>query len=269
MDVVLAPSDEAFDRFFASRDRALWVLTNSRSLAQADAIGCWQRTHDQIDHAAGRAGVAWTPLLRGDSTLRGHVFAEIDAIAPRESVTLFVPAFPEGGRTTRDGQQLVRTEGTERNVVDTEFARDVTFGYRSRRLVDWVAETGAGRPATLIPIEVIRSAGADAVRHALEGATPGTVIIPEATVVDDLLPVALGLLAAERAGRQVVVRSAATFAAHPHGIAGATARIGAPPTWCATAHRLRISYLRRQRPARDARLGWRRADHGVPRHGSE
>lgn len=218
VEVVLAPSDEAFDQFFESRDRALWVLTNSRSLARADAIELVKRTHGQIERAAGRAGVAWVPLLRGDSTLRGHVFAEIDAISQPESVTLFVPAFPEGGRTTRDGQQLVRAEGMERNVADTEFARDITFGYRSHRLVDWVAEVGTGRPATLIPLEVIRSAGVDAVRDALQSSPPGTVIIPEATQVDDLLPVALGLLAAEGAGHQVVVRSAATFAATRTGL---------------------------------------------------
>ena len=38
-------------------------------------------------------------MLRGDSTLRGHVFPETDAIGAERSVMLFVPAFPAGGRT--------------------------------------------------------------------------------------------------------------------------------------------------------------------------
>ena len=213
VDVLLQASDASLDRFFASRVRALYVLTNSRALSREAAVARLVDLHGRVARAAARADTPWFPILRGDSTLRGHVFAEIDAIAAPDAVVLFVPAYPEGGRVTRDGQHLIRIDGEMRNVADTEFARDPFFGYRSRDLSAWVAEVGAGRPARVLTLAELRREGPRAVTAALLAAAPGTVVMPDAETRGDIEHIALGLLDAEVAGRVVVVRSASTFAA--------------------------------------------------------
>jgi len=213
VDVILEPSRPHFDAFFASDERSLYVLTNTRALTRAAATAHLRRVVDLIDEAARRAGVAWLAILRGDSTLRGHVFAEADVLGARYAVLLFVPAFPEGGRVTVDGAQLVEIEGRLRNAADTEFAADPTFGYTSRDLVSWVAEVGDGRQARMVALQAIRDRGSAAIAEALESGPAGSVVIPEAETDDDLRRVALGLLDAEARGATVVIRSASTFAA--------------------------------------------------------
>jgi hypothetical protein len=42
-------------------------------------------------------------VLRGESTLRGHVAVEMRALGPDEAVGLVVPAYPEAGRVTVGG----------------------------------------------------------------------------------------------------------------------------------------------------------------------
>ena len=218
VDVLFGADDALLDRFFSSDRRALWILTNTRAFPEAEATARLKAAHSATAAAAARAGIGWFPILRGDSTLRGHVFAEVDAVAPRTGVTLFVPAFPEGGRVTLDGQHWLRIDGSWHNVADTEFARDAFFGYRSHRLVDWVAEVGGGRHATVVPLQAIRQYGSAAVRDALLNEPDGGVVIPEQESADDIGQSVLGLLDAEAAGRAVTVRSAATFAAARSGL---------------------------------------------------
>jgi uncharacterized protein YgbK (DUF1537 family) len=220
VDVVLVPSRARFDSFFRSAARALYVLTNTRAMPRASAIVYLESVVAQIDAAAVEAGQGWVPILRGDSTLRGHVFAEADVLGGRDAVVLFVPAFPEGGRTTVGGAQLVEIDGRRRNAADTEFAADPTFGYRSRDLVSWTAEVGDGRRAVMIQLGDIRARGDDAVVDALERARAGSVVIPEAETADDLRSVAIGLLEAESRRIHVVVRSASSFAAIRAGLVG-------------------------------------------------
>jgi uncharacterized protein YgbK (DUF1537 family) len=234
VDVLFGADRALLDAFFASSRRALWVLTNTRAYPRAAAVARLGIAYRTVDEAAGRAGAGWSPILRGDSTLRGHVFAEVDAIASSDSVTLFVPAFPEGGRVTRDGQHWLRLDGEWTNVADTEFARDAFFGYRSHDLVGWVAEVGTGRHATVVPLQAVRHDCGAAIRDALLAEPNGGVVVPEQESRDDVDASVLGLLAAESAGRSVVVRSAATFAAARTGLAArvidaaAIAHLGLP-----------------------------------------
>jgi uncharacterized protein YgbK (DUF1537 family) len=217
VDVVLAPSSAAFDRFFGSGERALYVLTNTRAMVRDAAVATLRDVHARVAAAASRAAAPWTAVLRGDSTLRGHVFAEVDAIAGPDAVCLFVPAFPAGGRTTHDGRHWVVVGGRRRNVADTEFARDATFGFSSRDIVGWVAEVGGRRRARIVPLDEIRRHG-DALSGALLNAPVGTVVIPEIETEADVEIAVLGLLSAEAAGRSVVVRCASSFAAARAGL---------------------------------------------------
>ncbi|MFL6055500.1 MAG: four-carbon acid sugar kinase family protein [Actinoallomurus sp.] len=213
VDVILRPDRAAFDEFFASGGRSVFVLSNSRALAEsaaADLVGGIARTTTAAARAAGRSA---TIILRGDSTLRGHVFAEADAVAPATPM-LFVPAFPDGGRFTRDGVHRLRTPAGDVPVADTEFARDPVFGYRSRDLRGWVDEVSGGRRRALtVPLARLRDHGPDAVADALLGAGPETVVVPDCVNDADVLAIGAGLLRAQLRGAQVLVRCAAPLAA--------------------------------------------------------
>ena len=211
IDVILQPSRDEFERFFRSGERSTFVLTNSRALAREDAVSLVERLGREVAQAAAASGQSASLLLRGDSTLRGHVFAEIDAVSTPDSIVLFVPAFPEGGRTTVDGIQYLQVGSKRIPVARSEFAQDSVFGYRSEKLVGWVAEVGGGRPATMLPLSLVRQ-GPAAIAAALRDSPPGRVVIPEAETRADLEMIAWGLLDAEDRGCQVVVRCASSFA---------------------------------------------------------
>lgn len=225
VDVILRPSLSAFRRFFASPDRAVYVLTNTRALTEEEAVRLVRRIRGEVLAAGEEAGKQAAFVLRGDSTLRGHVFAESDVFAAADSVILFIPAFPEGGRITRNGIHYLKIGGNEVPVVRTEFARDTVFGYTSGNMIDWVAEVGQGRPALSVPLSRIRGADGHAqVARTLLEAPSGTVIVPDAETRQDLETIAWGLLDAESRGRSVVVRCAPTFAVLRAGLSAKTAR---------------------------------------------
>lgn len=213
LPVLLRPDPAALDGFFAGPHRAVFVLSNSRALPRAAAVELVGRIAADVRRAARSAGAAVTILLRGDSTLRGHVFAETDAVDPAAPV-LFVPAFIAGGRLTVDGVHYLHTAGVRRPVAETEFARDPVFGYRSAHLAEWVREVGgAHRCAVGVDAASLRRDGPDAVADALCAATAGTVVVPDAQTEEDIEAIAVGLIRAERRGARVVVRCAASLAA--------------------------------------------------------
>ncbi|MGW7291884.1 four-carbon acid sugar kinase family protein [Streptomyces xiamenensis] len=195
-------------------DDAVYVLTNSRAIDEAAAVGLVARVRE-AGEAAGQAlgedGVRF--VLRGDSTLRGHVFPESDAFATADSVLLFLPAFPAGGRTTREGVHYVRVGDRDVPAAETEYAADPVFGFGASEMTAYVAEQGGGRAALTVPLAGLRDSGGAAVAEALLGAAPGTVIAPDAVTDADIDLVHRGLEQAWAAGRTVVVRCAAPLAA--------------------------------------------------------
>ncbi|MBN2909539.1 four-carbon acid sugar kinase family protein [Polycladomyces sp. WAk] len=79
------------------------------------------------------------PLLakRIDSTLRGSVGMETEAVLqvmPPETIAAVVPAFPQSGRLTREGELLVH--GVP--VHQTEAGRDPFTPVKTSRVVDWI-----------------------------------------------------------------------------------------------------------------------------------
>jgi uncharacterized protein YgbK (DUF1537 family) len=221
VDVILRPGRAAFDAVFASPSRSVFVLSNSRALPEREAAGLVGDIARTAAAAARAAGRPMRLVLRGDSTLRGHVFAETDAVAPGTPV-LFVPAFIDGGRFTQDGVHRLRTPAGTVPVAETEFARDPVFGYTSGDLPGWVREVGGGRRhAVTVPLARLRRRGPDAVADALVDAGPDAVVVPDCVSRADVLAIAAGLLRAERRGAAVQVRCAASLAA---ALAGLTTR---------------------------------------------
>lgn len=134
----------------------VYLQTNSRAIAPVDAVALAGRTRDQLRAASRELGRPILPVLRGDSTLRGHVFAEYDVFSGATGCVLFVPAFPQGGRTTAGSVHRVVIDGIDTPVGQTEFARDPVFGYRSSNLVDYVREKG-GRRGIPVPLNALRA----------------------------------------------------------------------------------------------------------------
>lgn len=194
-------------------DRAVYVQTNSRALPEPDAVAMVRCIRSSAEEAARRLGVDVRFVLRGDSTLRGHVFAESAVFADDDAVLLFVPAFPGGGRVTCDGVHYVRQGTVLVPVGETEFARDPVFGFASSRLIDFAAERTEA-PVVTVTLDDLRSGRMTA---ALLTAPERSVVIPDVVADDDILEIARAVEAAW-SRRRVVVRSAAPLAAELAGV---------------------------------------------------
>lgn len=212
------------------------LITNSRALTPARA----QEFVRDAARAAAQAAPTAEIILRGDSTLRGHLLEEYLALRDvrfpgRTPVLLLVPALPAAGRITVDGVHLLVRGGRRTPLHDTEYARDPAFGYTDARLLAWAQErsdgffpAGTGREVRL---DALRDHGPQAVTDALLSLTVAaspSVCAVDSTDVDDLRRVAAGLRAARAEGAEVIVRCAPTFAGVLSG-ALAPAMVAMPP----------------------------------------
>jgi uncharacterized protein YgbK (DUF1537 family) len=200
---------------------SVYLQTNSRAIDAAQAVALARRIRGAIAEAERRLDERVQVVLRGDSTLRGHVFDEADVfLADGGSSVLFVPAFPDGGRVTVDGTHFVHVDGRRVPVAESEYAQDPVFGYRSSNLVDFVREKGR-RKAIPVPLAVVRSTGGAAVTQALSSAGHGEFVVPDAENDADIALIHRGLTDAVRGGQDVVVRCASPLAAMCAGRASA------------------------------------------------
>jgi uncharacterized protein YgbK (DUF1537 family) len=213
------------------------LITNARALApeQARAVTAF----------AARTALAGAPgslvVLRGDSTLRGHLLEEVEAVASivtagRVPPLLLVPALPSAGRVTVAGVHLIERDGCFVPLHETEYATDGVFSYRSARLLEWAEERSAGLFRADDGIELhlddVRARGPAAVVEALqelEAVGRPAVLAPDAVTEADLELVAEGYRRAAEAGVEALVRCAPAFVGV---LAGTTAAelVAAPGT---------------------------------------
>ena len=201
---------------FADDGGGFFILTNSRSLDAAAAEAVNREIIENLKAAAG--GRAFSVVSRSDSTLRGHYDVEVSTLAaglgPFDGV-LLAPYFEAGGRYTIDDVHYVAEGDQLVPAAETPFAADATFGYRHSNLRDWVAEKTGGRVSrdsvVSIPLITIRHGGPDAVAERLRSVAGGVPVIVNAAAPEDIEVVVAGLLAAERAGKKFLFRTAAQF----------------------------------------------------------
>ena len=229
---VLLSWDAARVRDALERRSVVHLITNSRALAPAPA-------RVLVEEAA-RAALDGVPeariVLRGDSTLRGHLLEEYlgvrEVMAPNGwPIHLLVPALPSAGRVTVDGVHLLERDGRRVPVSATEFARDGVFSYSSSRLLAWAEERSGGLfradHGREVRLAEMRRAGGPAVARALSElsmAGSPSVVAADAETVEDLALVAEGYRSALDDGADVIVRCAPAFAGV---LAGTTARASA------------------------------------------
>jgi len=198
---------------------AVYLQTNSRAVDASAAVALCERIRGEIDTAVDRLGEPVQVVLRGDSTLRGHVFAETDVFA-RDEPILFSPAFPAGGRVSVGGVHYVEVDGQRVPAHETEYAADPVFGFAHGDLVGYVRELG-DRDATTVSLADLRAGDGTAVADALRAAPAGTVVAPDAESDADIDLVHAGLRRFRSDGGRAVVRCAAPLAARCAGVASA------------------------------------------------
>lgn len=204
-------------------------MTNSRAFPPREAA--------RLTSSAAAAALAVFPtarvVLRGDSTLRGHLIEEYDALCRQMSVDgepplLLVPALPSAGRVTRGGIHFLISNGRTVSLDQTEYSNDGQFAYSSSNLAQWSEERSGGRfrssEAKHIDLEQIRGPkGPESVARSLEEVWregQPAIVAPDAETDEDLETIAAGLRQVERNSVPVITRCAPAFAGV---LAGSTA----------------------------------------------
>ncbi|WP_432824613.1 four-carbon acid sugar kinase family protein [Dactylosporangium sp. CA-092794] len=200
-----------------------FVLTNTRSLPRPEAVALTAGVADDLFAIAGDRGTPLELVSRSDSTLRGHVIAEVDALdaAHRRALgtgydaVLLAPAFLEAGRVTAGDVHWARVGGQFLPAGETEFARDKSFGYTASNLREFVAELSGGRIAAAgvgsIGLADIREGGPEAVARVLQDSGGGRFVVVNALDYADLEIVVLGALAAQERGMRLLYRTGPSF----------------------------------------------------------
>lgn len=212
--------------YAAALDRAgstCFILTNTRSLAEPDATALSGRVARDLFAFGHRSGAPVAVVSRSDSTLRGHVVAEVRAIdeARRRVLgagydgVLLVPAYFEAGRFTAGNVHWATVGQDVVPVGESEFARDATFGYASSDLRHFVAEKSGGSigpdDVHAISLDDIRAGGPDRVAGILAEVSGGAFVVVNATDYADLEIVVLGLQQAQAHGRSFLHRTGPSF----------------------------------------------------------
>jgi uncharacterized protein YgbK (DUF1537 family) len=223
VQVVTVLEQDAYAAALAGPGATCFVLTNSRSLGGPAAAELTTRAARGLITVAGQRGTRIQLISRSDSTLRGHVMAEVSALqAVRQDMVgrgydgiLLVPAFLEAGRVTAADIHWARTAAGLVPVGETEFAKDAAFGYDASDLRIFVAEKSGGtiRPEDVRSISLadIRLGGPGRVREVLASAADGAWVVVNATEYSDLETVARAVLDAESEGQSFLFRTGPSF----------------------------------------------------------
>ncbi len=218
LDIVFALEADAYARALTRESLSAFVLTNTRSEATEPAVAMNRQIAADLHDAATALSQPLQLVSRSDSTLRGHVMAEVEALSeiiaergrPVDAV-LFAPAFIEAGRVTVGDVHWSRVAGEWVPVGETEFAQDATFGYHSSDLRDFVAEVSDGRIARddvlSISLDDIRVGGPERVRAVIAGAHDGAFVVVNALDYADLECVARAALECRDAGQSILFRT--------------------------------------------------------------
>ena len=194
----------------------LFILTNSRSMTEAQTKELHSDLAMRLREVAEATGRRLEVISRSDSTLRGHYPLETDTIAevwPEQGdLTLVMPFFAEGGRLTIDGQHYVCDGDSMLKAHETPFANDAVFGFKHSYMPDWVEEKTNGLveadDVVVIPLGTIRTEGTEGVQRILDNAPPNSVCVADSATDQDAAVVAA---AVGQCSRSIMARVAASY----------------------------------------------------------
>ena len=196
-----------------------FILTNTRALAPSKAADITREVCQNLKQALALENIQdFLVVSRSDSTLRGHYPIETDAIAEELGpfdAHFLVPAFFEGGRTTRDSVHYLKVNGVDTPVDQTEFARDSVFGYHHSYLPDYVEEKTHGKIQAFqverFLLADLRSDQSSLLRDRLTNLHHNQCCVVDAETQDDLDRFAIDVLFAASQGKRFLFRSAASL----------------------------------------------------------
>jgi uncharacterized protein YgbK (DUF1537 family) len=211
-------STELIKEELSKKTPLFYILTNSRSLQEQEAVQLNHEVGNMIYEASLSVKRKVRIISRSDSTLRGHYPAEVIALKRslhlQKATDVLIPAFYQGGRYTVNDIHYVEDNDRLIPAADTPFAADNTFGYKSSNLKDWIVEKTAGRIKSFeigsIPLHAIRKMDMDSIESTLMEERYKTIII-NAISKKDLEAVAIALLKVEEAGKSFMYRTAASI----------------------------------------------------------
>jgi uncharacterized protein YgbK (DUF1537 family) len=215
--VVVDISGPGLAEAFSCAPTSIYISTNTRALSGVAA-------GSRLTQVVSSVRAKWPEarfIMRGDSTLRGHVGEEFMAVrGPRVTTLVLVPAMPGAGRLTLGGHHYLVRDGVRQPVHLTEYACDADFSYATSSVLGWLAERTAGYfdPAdgVVVDLEALRATGGAAVRDAIAMATdkgrPAGVVL-DAGSEDDLAVAASGIRQAFLEELPFALRSAPPLAA--------------------------------------------------------
>ncbi len=146
--------------------------------------------NEAAGEAAARVGAALSALRRAgirllykkiDSTLRGNLGAELDAVleAGDAAAIVVAPALPYNGRTTRGG--TVYVDGVP--LSQTEFAADPLSPLADSRVAALIGRQSRHR-AALVSLDAVRGGGLEAALRSLQQAGTRIVVVDAETEAD-------------------------------------------------------------------------------------
>lgn len=195
-----------------------FILTNSRSLIEKEAMQLAEIIGQNIREAAEDLDKKCLVISRSDSTLRGHYPAEVRALEQglglKNGVHFIIPAFFEGGRYTIQNVHYVQKGEQMIPAAQTPFAQDKVFGYRSSNLREWIAEKTGGDIASdrikSLSLRELRNASMPDLIAKINKFKPGDICIVNAADYPDLKQAAIAIL---HSTIHPVFRTAASFVA--------------------------------------------------------
>lgn len=199
------------------RDTApiFFVLTNTRSLTPEKAAAVTREVCHNLKQAIAEEGIQdFLVVSRSDSTLRGHYPIETDVIAEELGgfdAHFLVPAFFEGGRSTRESVHYLKINGIDTPVHETEFAKDSVFGYQHSYLPNYVEEKTKGRITSDRVERFLLADVRSGTQARLLGLHDNQCCVVDAETQADLNQFAADVLAAASQGKRFLFRSAASL----------------------------------------------------------
>lgn len=208
---------------FREKTKLFYVLTNSRGLTAEETTRVHREIIANARRAAEIAGITdYQFISRSDSTLRGHYPLETRLL--KEGVEqnggtvdgeILIPFFKEGGRFTIGNVHYVQYGDLLVPAAQTEFAKDVTFGYTHSSLPHYIEEKTAGEykaaDVTCISLEDLRACRIDKITAQLEKVRYFNKVCVNCVDYCDLKVFCIALYRAIAAGKTFMFRTAAGF----------------------------------------------------------